>query len=84
TVPRALFVERELADQLGLEALEGVLARESDHIRVGRLREGLAETERKIWSIDEGRGQRITAGKLGKVPGPKQWQIYCRGLTYLG
>ena len=30
-----------------LEALEGVLARESDHIRVGRLREGLAENERK-------------------------------------
>ena len=30
-----------------LEALESVLARESDHIRVGRLREGLAETERK-------------------------------------
>ncbi|MGU3361932.1 hypothetical protein ACLBWX_16500 [Methylobacterium sp. M6A4_1b] len=30
-----------------LEALETVLARESDHIRVGRLREGLAETERK-------------------------------------
>lgn len=30
-----------------LEALEAVLARESGHIRVGRLREGLAETERK-------------------------------------
>ena len=30
-----------------LHALEAVLARESDHIRVGRLREGLAETERK-------------------------------------
>lgn len=30
-----------------LEALEAVLARESGHVRVGRLREGLAETERK-------------------------------------
>jgi len=30
-----------------LTALEAVLARESDHIRVGRLREGLAEAERK-------------------------------------
>ncbi|TXM72082.1 hypothetical protein FV218_13925 [Methylobacterium sp. WL69] len=30
-----------------LQALEGVLARESDHIRVGRLREGLAEAEHK-------------------------------------
>jgi hypothetical protein len=30
-----------------LDALEAVLARESDHIRVGRLREGLAESERK-------------------------------------
>ena len=30
-----------------LDALEAVLARESDHIRVGRLHEGLAETERK-------------------------------------
>lgn len=30
-----------------LEALEAVLARESAHIRVGRLREGLAESERK-------------------------------------
>lgn len=30
-----------------LEALEALLARESGHVRVGRLREGLAETERK-------------------------------------
>lgn len=30
-----------------LEALESVMARESDHVRVGRLREGLADTERK-------------------------------------
>ena len=30
-----------------LDALEALLARESGHVRVGRLREGLAETERK-------------------------------------
>lgn len=30
-----------------LEALEAVLARESDHIRVGRMREGLADMDRK-------------------------------------
>lgn len=30
-----------------LDALEALLARESSHVRVGRLREGLAETERK-------------------------------------
>lgn len=30
-----------------LQALETVMARESDHVRVGRLRDGLAETEHK-------------------------------------
>lgn len=37
-----------VADLLAtLEALEAVMARESDHVRVGRLREGLVEAERK-------------------------------------